>query len=142
MQTGMFDRGVRLSAALIITVLAASAFVVPAAEARSVAVGGGPRGRVNRRVRRPIRNFSLESSEEDSIEDAVHDDLNEDSSEDEDEDDDYDREDVEAMRHLQTKELMRLLHLLESLRGGSLQVHQISGNDAAQLNFLLDKFGL
>jgi len=159
------------TAAVFITSVLTASVLLPAVESRSVptsSVGkaAGYHHRVGRRFRRPSATAALleaasggggdsSSSEEDLPLDiaavasphTARIETDDDSSEEnldekEDNEDDYDLDDIEALEHLKTGELTRLLHLLESLRKGSLQVHQISGNDAAQLNLLLDKFGL
>jgi len=156
------------TAAVFITSVLTASVLLPAVESRSIptsSVGkaAGYHHRISRRFRRPSATAAIvesanggdsSSSEEDLPQAATPyaehtggaaTETDDDSSEEdleEKEDNDNDLDDIEALEHLKTRELMRLLHLLESLRGGSLQVHQISGNDAAQLNLLLDKFGL
>ena len=80
-----------------------------------------------------ILDSSEESSEED-LDDNLEDIFEEDSDEDSNEDD------ATFFKPYDTSELLRILHLLNDLQKGRVQISHISGSDAKSINLLLDRF--
>jgi len=115
---------------IAIAALISSTLVLPVVETKALLPNFNRFGRYGHSS---ILDSSEESSEED-LDDNLEDIFEEDS------DEDSNENDVTFFKPYDTSELLRILHLLNEIQTGRVQISHISGSDAKSINLLLDRF--